>query len=383
MSTTILFYVSGHGYGHARRTAQVIKALQARRPDVLVHVRSTAAARIFAPLPADRVSPTRIDVGMAERDALTINAPATLLRLEELIDRRDAVVAEELAVVRALQPGLIVADVPFMAGDVAEAAGVPCIAVSNFTWDWICEPLFAADERYAARFAQLLPVMRDGYAKMSGALQLPFGGLCDVLKPVTQAPLVAARSGLDKATILWRAGLDPCESRPRVLIGMRGGLPDSTVVAAALEAEDFLFISPEASVPTGSPSNLRPVPTGSPLDFTDLVSICDVVVSKLGYGTVAECIAGGTRMLWPRRSGFREDEAMVEQVPRYLPALEISLEDFRAGRWGVRLRELVRLSPATQNMRVDGAEFCAEFLDRELSGETENALPAKAGRPAG
>jgi hypothetical protein len=380
MSNTILFYVSGHGYGHARRTAQVIKALRARRPHVLVHVRSTAPARIFAPLPAERVSPASVDVGMVEDDALTINLAATLLRLEELVARRDAVVAEESAIVRAMRPGLIVADVPFMAGDVAEAAGIPCIAVSNFTWDWICEPLSAGDEGYAGRFDRVLPVMRDGYAKMSGALQLPFGGLCDVLKPVIRAPLVAARSGLDKATILSRAGLDPSDPRPRVLIGMRGGLPDETVVAAAAEAGDFLFISPEASVPANAPPNLRPAPTGSTLDFADLVSICDVVVSKLGYGTVAECIAGGTRMLWPRRSGFREDEVMIEQVHHYVPTLEISLDDFRAGKWGERLRELVRLPPVVERMRVDGAEFCAEFLDRGLSGE--NALPAEAGRPA-
>jgi len=367
MSKTILFYVSGHGYGHARRTAQIIKALQGRRPDMDVHVRSTAPPRIFAPLPAERIFPAQIDAGMAEDDALTINPAATLLRLEELIGRREAVVAQESAVVRALRPGLIVADVPFMAGHLAEAAGVPCIAISNFTWDWICEPLFAGNPRYADRFARVLPVIRDGYAKMHGALQLPFGGLSEVLKPVVQAPLVAARSRLEKAMILSRAGLDPAEPRPRVLIGMRGGLPDSTVVAAAADAGDFLFISPEATAPAGCPPNLRAIPTGPALDFTDLVSISHVVVSKLGYGTVAECIAGGTRMLWPRRSGFREDEVMVEQAPQYLPAFEISLADFRAGNWGRHLRELVELPPAPRQMRVDGAEFCAEILDRRLS----------------
>ncbi len=176
MSNTILFYVSGHGYGHARRTAQIIKALLARRPDLELHVRSTAAARIFAPLPAERVSPAEFDAGMAEDDALTINPALTLLRLEELIDRREAIVAGESAVVRSLRPGLIVADVPFMAGHVAAAAGVACIAISNFTWDWIYQPLFAADAGNAARFARLLPVIRDGYAKMCGAWNCPSAG---------------------------------------------------------------------------------------------------------------------------------------------------------------------------------------------------------------
>jgi len=265
---------------------------------------------------------------------------------------------------------LMVTDVPFMAGDVAEAAGVPCVAVSNFTWDWIYEPLFSSDARYAGRYARLLPAIRGGYAKMQTALRLPFGGLSDALTRVIQVPLVAARSSLDRATVLSRSRLDPADPRPRVLIGMRGGLPESTVVAAAAEAGEFLFIVPEATAPPGRPPNLQAVPTGPGLDFTDLVSVADVVVSKLGYGTVAECIANGTRMLWPRRWGFREDDVMIEQAPRYLPAQEISREEFSAGRWVGPLCELMKLPPAREPMRVDGAEVCAEFLDHATGGAT-------------
>ena len=34
------------------------------------------------------------------------------------------------------------ADIPFLAGDIAAAAGIPIIAITNFTWDWIYEPYF-------------------------------------------------------------------------------------------------------------------------------------------------------------------------------------------------------------------------------------------------
>jgi predicted glycosyltransferase len=42
---------------------------------------------------------------------------------------------------------------------------------------------------------------------------------------------------------------------------------------------------------------------GSSLDFSDLLVVSDVVVSKLGCGTIAECIAAGTRLVWPPRRG--------------------------------------------------------------------------------
>ena len=283
---------------------------------------------------------------MAEDDALTINAGQSLHKLKALVARREAVVAEEVAALRAVGPELIVSDVPFLAGDVADAAGVPCVAVSNFSWDWIYEPLFAGDARLAGRYAQLSPVVRGGYARISAALQLPFGGLGDAFRKVFPVPLVAGRGTRKKSEVLAAAGLDADDPRPRVLVGMRGGLPEATVAVAAADSPDFLLIvpgdapggaapggaAPGGAAPGGAPQpNLVRVATGPGLDFTDLVSVCDVVVSKLGYGTVAECIAGGARMLWPRRSGFREDDVMTAELPRYLPAREIPREDFAPG----------------------------------------------------
>jgi L-arabinokinase len=383
--STFLFYVSGHGYGHARRTAAVIRALLRRRPDADVHVRTAAAARIFSPLPAERVRPSDLDAGMAEDDALTINAERSLRRLEALAARREAILAEEAAAVRSVRPGLMVSDVPFLAGDVAEAAGVPCVAVSNFSWDWIYEPLFAQGPSYAVRYAPLRPVVRGGYAKMKAALRLPFGGLSDAFREVVPVPLVAGRSERERSEVLARAGLDAADRRPRVLVGMRGGLPDVTVAAAAAGAPDFLFLVPgdahrgmapsERGPSGGTLPNLLPVVTGPELDFSDLVSVCDVVVSKLGYGTVAECLAGGARMLWPRRTGFREDDVMIAELPRYLPTREIPRGDFGAGRWGRWLRELMAEPTEREPIRVDGAEVCAEILGG-MSASSSPLTPA-------
>src|SRR5262245_29256201 len=130
MSLRLLYYVSGHGFGHARRSGEVIRAILARSPDAEVTVRTTAPPRLFAPLPAERVERTDLDAGMAEHGPLAIDAGGTLARLVKLCDDADRLVAAELDVVRRLRPEVILADVPFLAGDVAAAAGVPCVAVS-------------------------------------------------------------------------------------------------------------------------------------------------------------------------------------------------------------------------------------------------------------
>ena len=72
--SSVLFHISGHGYGHARRMSQVIAALIAADPGVAIHVRTAAPARIFAGLlPADHVSATAIDAGAAEHSPLEID----------------------------------------------------------------------------------------------------------------------------------------------------------------------------------------------------------------------------------------------------------------------------------------------------------------------
>src|SRR5437763_3861826 len=88
-SPHLLFYVSGHGFGHARRTAAVIEHLLRSRPHVKISVRTKAPPRIFTAVgvSAEQVSPTSLDGGVVEHDALNVDVPATIGRVRELLGR--------------------------------------------------------------------------------------------------------------------------------------------------------------------------------------------------------------------------------------------------------------------------------------------------------
>ena len=43
----IAVYVSGHGFGHATRTAEVLRELRERAPDLLITVVTSAPAFLF------------------------------------------------------------------------------------------------------------------------------------------------------------------------------------------------------------------------------------------------------------------------------------------------------------------------------------------------
>lgn len=324
---TILFYVSGHGYGHAVRMAEVMRALHLRHPSWRILARTEAPSILF---PAQvEFSRANFDSGVIEREAgVVMDEDATVSRLEALLLRWDHLVASESAFVREQGVDLMVADIPPIAGDIAQATGVDCIAISNFTWDWIYEP-------YAP---QLLRRLEQGYGRMPVLLRLPFAqpDRLGVFRQIIDAPLIAR-----KGTASVPKGGD----RTRVLLGSRAQVSEEAFVRATAEAPDFHFVIP---------------PTGD--GFPDVLTSCDIVLAKLGFSMLAECIAARKPLLYPPRENFREEAILQAQVNSHIPALPIPLADFYGGNWAPYLRELKRKPTLESALRLDGAAFCAEFL---------------------
>ncbi|HET6250192.1 MAG TPA: hypothetical protein VFE47_21050 [Tepidisphaeraceae bacterium] len=351
---SLLFYISGHGYGHARRMTQVIRELIRSRPDVQIHIRSAAPPRVFEPLPRGWVSTCEIDSGLAETDPFTIDRAASLQRLSAFMARRGKIAADEAAIVRQFKPDLIVADIPFLAGDVAAAAGVRCVGISNFTWDWIYENLLGDD----ARYTPMGRAIADSYAKMFCLLELPFGQTCREIPTKIAVPLIALQSRREPGAILAQIGIAPDDGRPRVLIGTRGALAPEILANAAGDAKEFLFLCPHESTET-VPANGVSIPLGRDLDFSDVLRISDVVVSKLGYGMISECICGQTRLVWPPRDGFIEDQIVAAEAPKFVPMLPMPMADYRGGNWGTFLRQAMKLPASSQIIATNGACLCA------------------------
>jgi len=353
----VLFYVSGHGFGHAVRSAEVMRQLLARRHDLMIHIRTTAPKIAFDGLPQERVRLERasIDSGVVERGPLRVDVTGTLVALRQLWERREEIVREESTYVRQTDIQLIVADVPYLAGAVAKAACRPCVAIGNFTWDWIYEPyLDGTPSRELGDFAA------NGYSDMDKFFRLPFGHPMRNIRCVVDVPLVARRSKRAPEKMRNHLGIS-ADARPVVLIGMRGALEEETLVRVADQNRDMLFLHLQA--PISQPKeNLRGVDLGPSLSFPDLLRVSDVVVCKLGYGIVADIIANATRLLWPARSDFREDEILAPETPKYIPAREIPLADFASGAWGDHLRELLTASKPETTIATNGSDVVAGHL---------------------
>ena len=79
--------------------------------------------------------------------------------------------------------------------------------------------------------------------------------------------------------------------------------------------------------------------------YEDLMRAVDVVVTKPGYGIIAECLANDTALLYTSRGDFREYDVLVSAMPLFLRCAFIDHDDLFAGRWGRHLDALLAQPP--------------------------------------
>ncbi|HEY9689767.1 MAG TPA: glycosyl transferase, partial [Coleofasciculaceae cyanobacterium] len=145
MTRPILYVaITAHGFGHATRAAALIDKLLRLRPDVLPVLVTTAPRWLLGSYISGEFlyRPRALDVGVVQQDSLTIDQAATLTQLQELRSRAPSIVAAEVDFIRQMsvkngRVSLVLADLPPLAVDIAQAAGIPCWAVGNFGWDFI------------------------------------------------------------------------------------------------------------------------------------------------------------------------------------------------------------------------------------------------------
>jgi L-arabinokinase len=384
LAAAIVFYVSGHGFGHASRSIEVINAVLAKRPETRIGVRTSAPRWLFDLTVKGKVafSTLECDTGVVQVDALTLDEADSIRRAasfhSDLVTRS----ASETRVLRELGAGLIVGDVPPLAFAVGASAGVPSIALGNFTWDWIY-----ADYPRVRLAPSLLPTIRGAYAKASMALRLPMSGGFESFSNVKDIPMVArhASHGRDEVCKLLKLPSD----KPIVLASFGGyglsGLDSDalakfkryTVVttsnqplargrkeAATERKAAFVSINEEAMYDLG-------------VRYEDLVGAADAVVTKPGYGIVSECIANDSAVLYTSRGHFPEYDVIVEEMPKYLRSAFIAQDDLFAGKWESALDKLLAQPKPKKKPDTNGAEVAADILLKALDKPPKKAR----GRP--
>jgi L-arabinokinase len=370
VGVTPLFYISGHGFGHASREVEIIHALARRIPGLRVHLRTSVPPDLLhrtLRVPFD-LHEGDVDSGIAQSSSVAHEDEATVRQAVAFYGGYARRIETELAWLRHSPVDVVVGDIPPLAFDVAARLGVPSVAIGNFTWDWIYE----THPGMTAAAPWLLPLIRAGYGRATLALQLPFSDGFAVFPRVERLPLVCRVPTRDRDATRRHFGL-PLDRRVALLSFGGYGMPSLDLSRLdclrewTIAATDRSAAPPAQAVPPGS---IVVIPEeafrASGFRYEDLVAAADVVVTKPGYGIIAECMAADTAMLYTSRGDFREYDLLVRELPRYVRSRFISQEDLFAGRWRDALAGLMAQPAPAERLRLDGADEAARAIEAVL-----------------
>lgn len=343
---TAVFYISGHGFGHASRAIEVINALVARRADLRIIIRSSVASWLVERTvqPGVELSAAEVDTGVVQIDSLHLDAPASIARATAFLSTINDRVSNEVAFLRACQAGMVVADIPPLGIASAAAAGILAMALGNFTWDWIYEH-YAGGESVAGEINEI-------YSHTTLALRLPMWGGFATFPRVRDIPFVARRSGRDPGEVRAALGL-PRDAR-LVLPSFGGYGLEGVDVRLLRQLRDYMVLVP------GTIDESAMYARG--YRYEDLVRAVDVVVTKPGYGIISECLANGTALLYTSRGDFREYQVLVDAMPQFLRCAFIGHAELYAGAWGPHLDALLAQPDPPSRPATNGADVAADIL---------------------
>ncbi len=351
----LCYYITGHGFGHAIRTTQVLKALP---PDLPLILKTTAPERLFREEMPGRVFEyiaDEYDCGCLQSDSVTVLQRETLMRYGQIAQANALRLPEEIAFLQARGVRCVASDVPSFPLFAARKAGISSVAVANFTWhDIYAEYVQTPDD------AALLAQMASEYAAATLAcltpLALPMVG--DVFPNVERVPLVARRGHPIRAELTEALGV-PANKHLALLYLGNWGLDINW--DALTHWDDWIFLT-DRPVPQAV-ATMRAFDS-SRWRYADVAASVNAVISKAGYGTLTECIANSVPLIYLPRAGFAEHKALVLGMKGWGGGVEISEADFFAGNWGLALSAARAARPDPEVYPTNGAEVIAERLER-------------------
>lgn len=349
----LLLAVSGHGYGHLSQCAPVINALWSRCPELRLTVcgslpQAVVAARLDR---AFSYQPAELDPVLRMHSAWEVDVPASVEVYDAFYRSRAAGLQQDRALLQALRPDLVLADIPFRVLQAAQQAGVPALALCSLNWAAVYAAYCAGCRGSAAIVGHMLSGYRAAQLFLAPAPAMPMPEL-DNYRAI--GPI--ARTGMRRtAELQQRTGL-PVGTR-YVLVAM-GGIATRLPLAnwPRIEGVAWVFAEPLAS-PRGDMVLLDRLS----MPFIDVLASAAAVLTKPGYGTYAEAVCNGIPLLTLARPDWPETRFLNDWACTHGRLAEISAAQLERGDFGAMLEQLWR-QPVQPPPAPEGITQAADII---------------------
>lgn len=318
---SILYYVSGHGFGHISRSYEICKELL-KNPNIYITLCSSRVDFIKEEHPRLEKRKILMDVGVYQDDALSLDISKTLHALQEFEENKSKLLENEWNFAKDRDFQMILSDSASLPFVLASELGIPSFFIGNFSWDFIYEN-YSNEDPY---FSIISHIIRTEYSFATGALYLPFHCPHVPFQKVQYVGLVGRKPTLSKKEAREQFGFHDEFQYFLLSFGAYGlrnyqwnweNKPSGwNIIVSGTDGSFHDFV--------------KEIPTNH---YPNLVTAVDYVVTKPGYGIISECIFAHTPILYTSRGDFAEYPYIVEGLEKSHPSAYLPMESLLSFNW--------------------------------------------------
>lgn len=296
----LLFDISAHGFGHLMQALPVVQAIVDSRPDIELVLRSghsTQTIRGTGALrtPFEILPPPEFTAFPIMHNAVTIDVSATIEKCLESALAFDLIVDGDQEILDRHRIDAVVSDICPFSLVAAQRTGRANVAMCSLQW---------------ADVLRFVPALASKCLVFIERLEAAYGAADSFLAPTPHCvnadlgnvkPIgVIARMGRNQRSRIAQV-LGWNEASWIIIVtsgGMKGFAPDITIP----HIPDTVWILPDWLDTSGDDRVALSQMAGVP--FVDILASADLIVAKPGYGTIAEALANGIRLLLMERNDW-------------------------------------------------------------------------------
>lgn len=310
----IIIYVSDHGYGHASRTVALVRNLLKRKNSEITIKNSSAYNFLKTSLPRTTIEKIITDVGpLYDWTKNKVDMDLTISNYLKFIKNEQSWISKESSSFKKKPADLIIADISPMALRLAEQVRCQALSISNFSWIDILEKLPAHQNK-----KNVLEWLKESFPLAEFAIKLPLSMKLHGYPRIKESGLLSRNLTSSRKNILQNFGMGTypissylgeyktkifTKNRSTNVIELRGGnifLNDKRIKNEFYEGQN-------------------------------IVAISQLVVTKIGYGIMSDCLKFRRPMILISRGNYPENESLRKEIEKFSIAKILDINDSREG----------------------------------------------------
>ena len=304
--------------------------------------------------------PELTDIGLVQKTSLNVDLAESLRNLNTFYPLKPKRISDLVQQLRTLKSALVICDIAPLGLVVAHKAGIPSVLVENFTWDWIYRSYPGLSKPMQNHTDYLERIFKSADHRIQTEPVCSYQDAHLLTRPVSRK----IKMPVERTRRQFRI-----PSGKKVVLITMGGITEGYTFLDRLKSRNDVFFLILGDFPKMQLcDNLVLIPHPTQYYHPDLVNAADVVIGKVGYGTLAEVYWAGVPFGYISRPNFRESEKLARFIRSEMPGIAIPESDFYNGDWISALPKLLDL-PRVQRRGPNGAEQAAVYIKNLLTTE--------------